>query len=87
MTVRFAKKLEALPHYEGGMDIDRARRTYEASDGIKLASNESPWGPHPAVLERPVETLSGVGPQLVRPQAPPARVTATAKIRRITAKG
>jgi histidinol-phosphate aminotransferase len=51
VTVRFAKKLEALPHYEGGMDIERARRTYEASDVIKLASNESPWGPHPAVLE------------------------------------
>jgi histidinol-phosphate aminotransferase len=51
MPVRYAKKLDALPHYEGGMDIDRARRTYEASDVIKLASNESPWGPHPAVLE------------------------------------
>ena len=51
MPVRYSKKLEALPHYEGGMDIERARRTYEASDVIKLASNESPWGPHPAVLE------------------------------------
>jgi histidinol-phosphate aminotransferase len=51
MPVRYAKKLDALPHYEGGMDIDRARRTYEASDVIKLASNESPWGPHSAVLE------------------------------------
>ncbi len=51
MSVRFAKKLAELPHYEGGMDIDRARRTYESSDVIKLASNESPWGPHPAVLE------------------------------------
>jgi histidinol-phosphate aminotransferase len=47
----FAAKLAQLPHYEGGMDIERARRTYEASDVIKLASNESPWGPHPAVLE------------------------------------
>jgi len=51
MAVRFARKLAELPHYEGGMDIDRARRTYEASDVIKLASNESPWGPHPAVIE------------------------------------
>ena len=33
------------------MDIERARRTYESSDVIKLASNESPWGPHPDVLE------------------------------------
>lgn len=51
MPVRYSKKLDELPHYEGGMDIDRARRMYEASDVIKLASNESPWGPHPAVLE------------------------------------
>ncbi len=51
MTVRFSSKLDALPHYEGGMDLERARRTYEASDVIKLASNESPWGPHPKVLE------------------------------------
>jgi len=59
MTVRFAAKLEALPHYEGGMDIDRARRTYEASDVIKLASNESPWGPHPAVLDVIRDTAVG----------------------------
>ena len=51
MTVRYSKRIEALPHYEGGMDLERARRTYEASDLVKLASNESPWGPHPAVLE------------------------------------
>jgi histidinol-phosphate aminotransferase len=50
-TINFAKKLEQLPHYEGGMDLERARRTYEAEDMVKLASNESPWGPHPAVLE------------------------------------
>ncbi len=51
-TINFAAKLAQLPHYEGGMDLERARRTYEASDMIKLASNESPWGPHPAVLEK-----------------------------------
>ena len=49
--VNFASKLAQLPHYEGGMDLERARRTYEADDVIKLASNESPWGPHPEVLE------------------------------------
>ncbi len=51
MSIHYAKKLADLPHYEGGMDLERARRTYESSDVIKLASNESPWGPHPAVLE------------------------------------
>lgn len=48
---QFAAKLAQLPHYEGGMDLERARRRYESREVIKLASNESPWGPHPAVLE------------------------------------
>jgi len=51
MSINFAKKVAELPHYEGGMDIERARKQFEASDVIKLASNESPWGPHPAVIE------------------------------------
>ncbi len=59
MTVRFSKRIEALPHYEGGMDLERARRTYESSDLIKLASNESPWGPHPAVLEAVAKAAAG----------------------------
>jgi histidinol-phosphate aminotransferase len=59
MSVNYAKKLESLPHYEGGMDIERARRTYESSDVIKLASNESPWGPHPAVLEAVAKAAVG----------------------------
>ncbi len=49
--IHYSRKLEQLPHYEGGMDLERARKLYETSDVIKLASNESPWGPHPAVLE------------------------------------
>ena len=59
MSVNFASKLERLPHYEGGMDLERARRIYEADDVIKLASNESPWGPHPAVLEAVAEAAAG----------------------------
>jgi histidinol-phosphate aminotransferase len=51
MSVRFAQKLEQLPHYEGGMDLERARELYETTDVVKLASNESPWGPHEAVVE------------------------------------
>lgn len=57
--VTFAAKLAQLPHYEGGMDLERARRTYEADDVIKLASNESPWGPHPAVLEAIAKAAAG----------------------------
>ena len=57
-TINFAAKLDRLPHYEGGMDLERARRTYEAEDMVKLASNESPWGPHPAVLEKVAEAAA-----------------------------
>ncbi len=59
MTIRYAKKLEQLPHYEGGMDLQRARETYETDEVIKLASNESPWGPHEAVIEAVAEAAAG----------------------------
>jgi histidinol-phosphate aminotransferase len=51
MTVTFASKLERLPHYEAGMHEDAARAAFGSEEVIKLASNESPWGPHPAVAE------------------------------------
>jgi histidinol-phosphate aminotransferase len=40
------------------MDLERARELYETSEVIKLASNESPWGPHPAVLEAVAEAAA-----------------------------
>lgn len=58
MSIQYAKKLDALPHYEGGMDLERAREMYETEEVIKLASNESPWGPHPAVIEAVAEAAS-----------------------------
>src|SRR5215218_323965 len=51
MTITFAQKLERLPHYEAGLHEDAAREAFGAEDIIKLASNESPWGPHAAVTE------------------------------------
>jgi len=51
MTITFAQKLERLPHYEAGLHEDAAREAFGAEDIIKLASNESPWGPHGAVTE------------------------------------
>lgn len=59
MSIRYSKKVAELPSYEGGMDLERARTLYEAEDVIKLASNESPWGPHPAVLEVIAEVAAG----------------------------
>ncbi|HMC07319.1 MAG TPA: histidinol-phosphate transaminase [Solirubrobacterales bacterium] len=51
MAVTFAQKLERMPHYEAGLHADAARRTFGSEDVVKLASNESPWGPHPAVVD------------------------------------
>src|ERR671931_796918 len=51
MAVTFAQKLERMPHYEAGMHEDAAREAFGSDEVIKLASNESPWGPHPAVAE------------------------------------
>ncbi len=62
MTVTFAQKLERMPHYEAGLHEDAARETFGADQVVKLASNESPWGPHPAV----VEAISGAAGGLNR---------------------
>jgi histidinol-phosphate aminotransferase len=51
MAVTFADKLARMPHYEAGLHVADARETYETDDVVKLASNECPWPPHPAVLE------------------------------------
>jgi histidinol-phosphate aminotransferase len=60
MAVTFAQKLARMPHYEAGMHEDVAREAYGADDVVKLASNESPWGPHPAVLEAVTRAVRGL---------------------------
>jgi len=51
MSITFAQKLARLPHYEPGTSLDDARAAAETTDAIKLASNESPDPPHPAVVD------------------------------------
>jgi histidinol-phosphate aminotransferase len=51
MTVTFAEKLARMPHYEAGMPVADAKAAFGAEDAIKLASNESPFPPHPKVVE------------------------------------
>ena len=60
MTITFAQKLERMPHYEAGLHEDAAREAFGAEDIVKLASNESPWGPHPAVVEAIAEAAPGL---------------------------
>jgi histidinol-phosphate aminotransferase len=62
MTITFAHKLERMPHYEAGLHEDAAREAFGADEIIKLASNESPWGPHPAVIE----AIAAAAPRLNR---------------------
>jgi histidinol-phosphate aminotransferase len=60
MAVTFAQKLARMPHYEAGMHEDAAREAFGAADVVKLASNESPWGPHPAVVEAVTRAVGGL---------------------------
>ena len=47
----FADKLARMPHYDAGTPVADAKRTYGVEDAVKLASNESAWPPHPAVVD------------------------------------
>ena len=60
MTVTFAQKLARLPQYEAGMHEDATREALGSEDVVKLASNESPWGPHPAVIEAVAGAAKGL---------------------------
>ncbi len=51
MSVTFAQKLAAIPGYQAGVPAGKAPEAIAGSDIAQLASNESPWGPHPAVAE------------------------------------
>ena len=59
MTVTFADKLAQLPHYEAGLPSADASERYGVADVVKLASNESAYPPHPAVVEAVAEATSG----------------------------
>ena len=50
MTIRFSKKLEAIPGYTAGVPAGKAPEAIASEDIAQLASNESPWGPHPEVI-------------------------------------
>ena len=50
MSTRFSKKLDEIPGYKAGVPLGKAPEAIAASDIAQLASNESPWGPHPEVV-------------------------------------
>jgi histidinol-phosphate aminotransferase len=59
MPVTFAEKLARIPHYEPGTSLDDAQARAETADAIKLASNESPFPPHAAVIEAIAAAAAG----------------------------
>ena len=51
MTVTFAEKLARIPGYQAGVPKGKAPEAIAAGEIAQLASNESPWPPHPKVVE------------------------------------
>ena len=51
MTVTFAEKLASIPGYTAGVPKGKAPEAIADSTIAQLASNESPFPPHPAVVE------------------------------------
>jgi histidinol-phosphate aminotransferase len=51
MTVTFAEKLARLPEYTAGLPSADASEKYGIDEVTKLASNESPYPPNPAIVE------------------------------------
>ena len=51
MTVTFAEKLARIPGYQAGVPTGQAPEAIASGEIAQLASNESPFPPHPAVVE------------------------------------
>jgi histidinol-phosphate aminotransferase len=51
MTVTFAEKLARIPGYQAGVPTGKAPEAIAAGGIAQLASNESPFPPHPKVIE------------------------------------
>jgi histidinol-phosphate aminotransferase len=51
MSVTFAQKLASIPGYKAGVPTGTAPEAIADSGIAQLASNESPWPPHPKVIE------------------------------------
>ena len=51
MKVTFAEKLARIPGYKAGVPVGQAPESIAAGEIAQLASNESPFQPHPEVIE------------------------------------
>ncbi len=60
MTVTFAEKLARMPGYQAGVPIGQAPTEIAATGIAQLASNESPFPPHPKVIEAIQKTAAAM---------------------------
>ena len=60
MTGRSRPAVDALPAYRPGKAAAQAEAEHGISNAIKLASNETPWGPVPSVAVAIAEAATGV---------------------------
>jgi histidinol-phosphate aminotransferase len=51
VTITFAEKLAQIPGYQPGAPVGQTPEAVAGGDAVQLASNESPFPPHPAVVE------------------------------------
>jgi histidinol-phosphate aminotransferase len=58
MTVTFAEKLARMPGYQAGVPTGQAPEAIASGGIAQLASNESPFPPHPRVIEA-IEAAAG----------------------------
>lgn len=58
MGVTFSRKLESIPGYTAGVPAGKAPEAIAAEGIAQLASNESPFGPHPRVVEAIARTAA-----------------------------
>jgi histidinol-phosphate aminotransferase len=60
MTVTFAEKLARMPGYQAGVPTGQAPEQVAAGGIAQLASNESPFPPHPQVVEAIARTAAAM---------------------------
>jgi histidinol-phosphate aminotransferase len=61
MSIRFSDRLAHIPGYTAGVPAGKAPEAIASEDIAQLASNESPWGPHPdvvAAIERTARAMN-----------------------------
>jgi histidinol-phosphate aminotransferase len=68
MTVTFAEKLARIPGYQAGVPTGQAPEAIAAGEIAQLASNESPFPPHPKVIEA-IERAAGAMNRYPDPEA------------------